>query len=211
MPAKRDRKPVQRFGGVSRQIARKGWNGPQEGLKWLLTIQRAEGNKAMVSEKQRAWYKANKERLKVVRAAWYKANKERHATLSKNWKQSHAEQYAEKSKEWREANKDKRKDQAKERDKQNRNQCAWKTHKRRAVLLAAGNYTVKEWIEVKLNQRYRCLACGFRKPLAVDHVVPVSKGGANTIDNIQGLCRECNSSKGAKVIDYRLLNANTIS
>jgi 5-methylcytosine-specific restriction endonuclease McrA len=36
------------------------------------------------------------------------------------------------------------------------------------------------------------LCCGEAKPLTVDHVVPVSKGGSNDISNIQPLCLECN-------------------
>jgi 5-methylcytosine-specific restriction endonuclease McrA len=34
-------------------------------------------------------------------------------------------------------------------------------------------------------------------------VVPVSAGGANTIDNIQPLCGPCNSAKHTQTIDYR--------
>jgi hypothetical protein len=73
------------------------------------------------------------------------------------------------------------------------------------IELAGTAYTRFDW------QRYldlfgdRCLACG-QKPekLTADHVVPLAKGGTNTIENIQGLCQSCNSSKGTKAIDYRL-------
>jgi hypothetical protein len=33
-----------------------------------------------------------------------------------------------------------------------------------------------------------------------DHIVPLAKGGANDVSNIQLLCENCNSSKGAKAI-----------
>ena len=50
----------------------------------------------------------------------------------------------------------------------------------------------------------RCLKCGKQKPLTVDHIVPVSKGGPDIASNIQPLCLSCNSSKGAwNSIDYR--------
>jgi 5-methylcytosine-specific restriction endonuclease McrA len=40
--------------------------------------------------------------------------------------------------------------------------------------------------------------------LTEDHVVPLSLGGSNDIDNIQPLCKSCNSSKRGRHIDYRL-------
>ena len=49
----------------------------------------------------------------------------------------------------------------------------------------------------------RCLACGTTSNLTIDHIVPLVKGGSNTIDNKQVLCKRCNDSKGTKTIDYR--------
>jgi 5-methylcytosine-specific restriction endonuclease McrA len=48
---------------------------------------------------------------------------------------------------------------------------------------------------------YICKIC--RKPggeLEVDHIVPLAKGGANTMDNLQTVCRPCNRSKGTKLM-----------
>lgn len=49
----------------------------------------------------------------------------------------------------------------------------------------------------------RCLCCGRKLPLVADHVVPLSKGGKHSIDNIQPLCRECNSRKHTLTVDFR--------
>lgn len=49
----------------------------------------------------------------------------------------------------------------------------------------------------------KCLACGSPKQPSIDHVVPSSKGGTNTRDNIQPLCLPCNLKKKSEVIDYR--------
>ena len=80
-------------------------------------------------------------------------------------------------------------------------------HRRRARLAEnGGSYTPAEWNAIKHAQNYTCLACGRSEPhitLTVDHVVPISKGGTNATDNIQGLCVDCNNHKRTRTIDYR--------
>ena len=47
----------------------------------------------------------------------------------------------------------------------------------------------------------RCELCGATKkerPLDIDHIVPRSKGGKNTYENLQVLCSKCNRAKGNK-------------
>lgn len=45
---------------------------------------------------------------------------------------------------------------------------------------------------------YRCKHCGTHLDLTVDHIYPESKGGTLELDNLQTLCRSCNSKKGVK-------------
>jgi len=66
-----------------------------------------------------------------------------------------------------------------------------------------GSYTKAEWESLCVRYEFRCLCCKEKKPLTVDHVVPLAKGGTNEITNIQPLCISCNCSKGTKTIDYR--------
>lgn len=46
---------------------------------------------------------------------------------------------------------------------------------------------------------YRCVACGAHIDLTCDHVIPESQGGATELENLQTLCRSCNSRKGTRV------------
>ncbi len=55
---------------------------------------------------------------------------------------------------------------------------------------------------VRLNvferDHFRCVHCGTSDDLTVDHIHPESKGGSLDFDNLQTLCRPCNSRKGAR-------------
>lgn len=46
---------------------------------------------------------------------------------------------------------------------------------------------------------WECRECGTHRDLTVDHIVPVVLGGSDDPDNLQTLCKSCNSRKGAKV------------
>lgn len=45
---------------------------------------------------------------------------------------------------------------------------------------------------------WACRECRSPDKLSVDHIIPVIAGGSDEIENLQTLCRKCNSSKGVK-------------
>ncbi len=51
------------------------------------------------------------------------------------------------------------------------------------------------------RDRWECQYCGARASLTVDHVVPRSKGGASSWENIVASCAPCNRRKGDKLAD----------
>ena len=96
--------------------------------------------------------------------------------------------------------------------KQRRRIWAW--HKARIVRQRAEkfgcreHFSARQWL--KLVDYYGgCVACGVETRLTVDHIVPLSRGGNNTVRNIQVLCQPCHVAKEQAVetegvfIDYR--------
>ena len=48
------------------------------------------------------------------------------------------------------------------------------------------------------RDKYSCVYCGGIKKLTIDHVIPKSRGGGNTWENMVTCCFDCNSKKGNK-------------
>ena len=45
----------------------------------------------------------------------------------------------------------------------------------------------------------QCVKCESRENLHIDHIIPLSQGGATIVSNLQVLCQSCNLSKGARI------------
>lgn len=78
--------------------------------------------------------------------------------------------------------------------------------KRRALWLnAGGSHTFEEWETLRAQYNWTCPSCKKQEPriiLTEDHIIPLSRGGSNNIENIQPLCRSCNCKKHTKIIKY---------
>ena len=75
--------------------------------------------------------------------------------------------------------------------------------KKRNARLANGSYTAEEWAKKLSEYAGTCHWC--KQPISdgvvTDHLIPVSRGGRNTIDNIVPSCHSCNQSKHAALPD----------
>jgi 5-methylcytosine-specific restriction endonuclease McrA len=58
---------------------------------------------------------------------------------------------------------------------------------------------------IKNGHKPECACCGYEIYLTFDHVIPTSRGGSNSNENGQILCRDCNSIKADKLISISQL------
>lgn len=145
---------------------------------------------------------------------------EQRSQSAKNYRNSHLEQCKKISIDWNNLNKElmaeRRKKWVEENPEQNKlNMAEYRSspagkasiarghHKRRSAEKDVVNdLNAEQWEEIKKSQDYCCAYCGKPEPeieLTRDHIIPVTKGGGLTKDNVQGLCKSCNSKKGNKI------------
>lgn len=71
--------------------------------------------------------------------------------------------------------------------------------KRRATKVTTASETIDTHIEsLLLTPNQKCPYCQEMNKLSIDHIIPLSKGGTHTEDNIELVCLPCNLRKGNK-------------
>jgi hypothetical protein len=65
--------------------------------------------------------------------------------------------------------------------------------------ITATNVTRTQRSRILERDEYKCQQCGSEEQLCIDHVIPVSRGGDSSDDNLQVLCLSCNTKKSNKV------------
>lgn len=87
--------------------------------------------------------------------------------------------------------------------------CSWQIHSP-SLVLEVPEYirlttrgTERLWKVPSVNRRevfkrdhHTCQYCGCSNQLTIDHVLPLSKGGRHTWDNVVAACETCNQRKG---------------
>lgn len=114
--------------------------------------------------------------------------------------------YHAKQREWRTKNQDKIKAGQKEWYEKNKQYRHSFTNNTRAKSLGVPGYVrFEDWKFVINLADSKCLACEeYTEYFVMDHVVPMTSGGLNLIENVQPLCARCNLKKGSKVdLDFR--------
>ena len=134
--------------------------------------------------------------------------------LTKAWKESNPSKVTEQKNKYYELNKDKENERTKKYRSFNKDKINGYKRKRRALMLGNDHskYTLKQVIDVYGLNCYMCdKAIDFKAPrqagkdgweygLHLDHYVPLSKGGADNLENVRPAHGLCNIKKGSKVL-----------
>lgn len=65
--------------------------------------------------------------------------------------------------------------------------------------------------EIFIRDNYTCQYCGTRTgDLTIDHVIPRSRGGGHSWENLVSACRVCNHRKGGKTLAEARLTLRTV-
>lgn len=143
-------------------------------------------------EKYKARYKENyqksKERHDEKMRQWYKAHSIEHREQGKRWYQQNPAYNTAFMRKWRKENPEKAK--------------AAKQRRRALRVKAQGSHTEKDVRHMRECQRDRCYYCGkeFENgKYHVDHVIPLSRGGSNSPDNLVLACPSCNVQKNNRL------------
>lgn len=178
--------PAKKKAGSARYYAENTEHSKAVNARWR--IENAEKTRA----DHAAYYAENAEALKVVQSAWVARNRERVRVNQTRWnaenpearRASKARYYASHTEEY-----------------------AAYVSIRRALELGAFVGPIPTDIKAQMIALYgpTCMVPDCENiDLELDHIVPLSKGGAHAVDNFQLLCSWCNKSKGNRSsADYR--------
>lgn len=147
-------------------------------------------NKKEIISKTIIYNKTHPEIRKKTQQKYSRKNKDYLNQKSKEYKLVHRKRYNEHNRLWRKLHPERAKIDAEIR--------------RARLQNVGGTFSENEWKALCEKYNYSCLSCHRNDVrLTIDHIIPISKGGANIIENIQPLCKSCNSKKSTKIIDYR--------
>lgn len=188
----------------------------------------AKNNKDSKKASDKKYYETHKEQAKQ----YSQINKERISLRNKEYRLKNLEKRTQQFKEWYKENKKHNSLRKKEWVKNNPDKVERQLSRRRARRLGNGAepYAVQEVLNLYGTDCHICnLPIDFSAPrhprtpgweqgLHIDHVIPISQGGPDTIDNVRPSHAICNMQKGAKMseefeqeIDPSLFDAEDVN
>lgn len=161
-------------------------------------------NRERILKSQQAYRKENKEKINERNRERYWRNRPQELKRSREYKRKNRNLIRQKGREYRAKNIEKTRESVRNWYHRNKDKVYESCRRRRArIVRATGSFTKTEFDSLCEQFNERCLRCGRQVSLTADHVIPLYRGGNNSIENIQPLCGRCNSAKGVRIIDYR--------
>lgn len=148
--------------------------------KWRLA------NPEKSCERERKWSANNLERKKATSNAWYAANCDKVRERTRARRLANPEKFSDYNRVYRATHL-----------AQHRERNRPSAHRRRALISkdVIEPITAKQLAAILSDP---CIYCGDPSE-HIDHVIPLSRGGDHSLDNLVASCAKCNLSKGAKL------------
>lgn len=131
----------------------------------------------------RDYYRQHRDRRRTAIDKWRKGKgKQREAQRTADWKRANRERMLAYNRAWTRAHPE---------------IVAERNARRRAARHGASDATLTnlQWLAICEAQDGRCVYCDVPCKLTQDHVIPLIRGGAHTVENVVGACQPCNSRK----------------
>lgn len=161
-------------------------------------------NKDRRREISNRWYRNHKEQAQQISADYRRRNKQKEAERHSKYKIQNRLKVASADREYRRRNKERRNEYNKQyyRDNPGVARAMW-DRRRAKKMKAVGTYTAEDVQEMMETQAGHCAYCGItlHGEFHVDHIMPLSRGGSNSPDNLCISCQSCNCSKHDKTPD----------
>ena len=155
-------------------------------------IQYRINHKEHKKEWSKQYYQDNKEKIKEYKKQWCLNNSEHKKEYDKQYRLDHSEHRKQYGKQYFQTPEGKASNQR------------GKSKRRANEANIINTLTAEEWIEILKEYKFKCAYCGKKFTLfdreTRDHVIPISKGGNNTKENIVPACRSCNTKKYNKIL-----------
>jgi HNH endonuclease len=170
----------------------------------------AQDNRARINKRKRAWYVANREKLRAANnkwkaentakiqaanAAYYAANTEKVHVANNKWRAANPERVKATGAAWRIANRERKKAQNRAWRLANPARDTATLARRRARKLAQTCGCCAPWSFKFIYAQGRALG------MHVDHVKPLAKGGLHCLKNMQLLSPLDNQRKSARYVE----------
>ncbi len=168
-------------------------------------------------EYQKKYHENNREKKSKYHKRYYKKNKEKWKDYVKRWRESNLEKMLEQGRKRYQDNHERLLERSKnyfKTEKGRANHQRAKVKRQTIMENIINTLTSEEWLNILKKYNYKCAYCGTEFDENIlpekDHIIPISKGGNNTKENIVPACRSCNAKKGDKILLERQVKNNGI-